>query len=461
MPKDEVLRRIDQKGGIGTGAMVASPARPATQGLGNADMVDGIDASRVPRPNVLLALNSRGKFPASVIEGALADEWRGTCGRIVLGPTTFLTEDIADTQAYIRVQDQFFSEGEYVYLSLGAGVTEIMRIDDGGTEGNGYYQYAVTRAADGGQAFEFEAGTAVVGVGAEDGGYMVDVAMADDGPYRDMFTRESDSATGVVRRLRIGNLKGILGIAETLFGLAIGDLRDGSREYLLATKRGIDFHGGNIIGYDHEKHPCWGIFSRDEVVPGVGSFSAGDAFFGWPGTPDEPRGNLVVEGTAGRIVFRSGLKETMVIDGEAQTLIGLMYIGPPHGPSIQFNGGKEIRVLNADGDEGFVVQAGTESDPNELYIQLGWSDPYSPKIILSTAEGLKVDAEALRGTINTSDVTVDHGGLVGLGDDDHPQYLTEGRHAALADPAALHDPKAHTHTASDVTDFVITGWFYN
>ncbi|MCD6289645.1 MAG: hypothetical protein J7M34_04010, partial [Anaerolineae bacterium] len=237
MPKDEVLRRIDQQGGIGPGATVASPARPATQGLGNADMVDGIDASRVPAPNVLLALNSRGKFPASVIEGALADEWRGSFGRIVIGPTTFLVEDVDDAQAYIRVQDQFFSEGDYAYLSLGAGVTEIMRINDDGTEENGYYQYSVTRAADGDEAFEFESGTAVIGVGAEGGGYMVDVAMDEDGPYRDMFTRESDSATDVARRLRIGNLKGILGIAETLFGLAVGDLRDGSNEYLLATRR--------------------------------------------------------------------------------------------------------------------------------------------------------------------------------------------------------------------------------
>lgn len=422
MPKDEVLRRIDQRGGIGPGATVASPARPATQGLGNADMVDGIDASRVPAPNVLLALNSRGKFPASVIEGALADEWRGTCGRIVLGPTTFLTEDIDDSQAYIRVQDQFFGEGDYVYLSLGAGVTEITRIDDDGIEGNGYYQYSVTRAADGGQAFEFEAGTAVISVGAEGGGYMVNVSVADDGPYRDMFTRESDSATDVVRRLRIGNLKGILGIAETLFGLAVGDLRDGSNQYLLASKRGIDLHGGNAIGYDHEGHPCWGIFSSDMDVPGVGNFSAGDSFFGWPGTPEAPRGNVVIQGSMGRVVFRSGLNEMMVIDGVAQTILGLTYIGSPFGPTISFGGGKEIRARNSDGVDGFVVQAGTKEDPNTLYIQIGWSEPFSPKIVLTNA-GLRVDAEALRGVIDLSQVTIDHGGLVGLGDDDHPQYL--------------------------------------
>jgi hypothetical protein len=33
---------------------------------GNADRVDGLRASRRPRPNTLLALNSKGKFPASV-----------------------------------------------------------------------------------------------------------------------------------------------------------------------------------------------------------------------------------------------------------------------------------------------------------------------------------------------------------------------------------------------------------
>ncbi len=405
MPKDEVLRRIDQRS-PGPGGTVASPARPATQGLGNADMVDGIDASRVPAPNVLLALNARGKFPASVIEGALADEWRGSWGRVVLGPTTFLAEDVNDSQGFIRVQDQFFGTGTYVYLSLGAGVTEIMRIDDDGQARNGYFEYAVTRGADGGPALEFEAGTSVIGVGAAGEGYMVDVAMADDGPYRDMFTRESDSATDVVHRLRIGNLRGILGIAETLFGLAVGDLRDGSREYLLVTRRGIDLRGGNIVGYDHDGNPCWGIFSRDEAIPGVGDFAAGDAFFGWPGTAEAPRGNVVIQGGLGRVVFRTGLRETMVIDGEAQTLLGLMYIGRPLGPAIVLDGGKQIRARNADGVDGFVVRAGTDADPNELFIQIGWPDPYSPKIILTNA-GLRIDAEALQGNLIGAQVSVE------------------------------------------------------
>jgi len=452
MPKDEVLRRIDQRGSAGIGA-IASPARPSVQGLGNADMVDGIDASRVPMPNVLLALNSRAKFPASVIEGlhGFADQYMGSWGRVVIGPTVFLLSDLASADTEIWVSDNWLEEGMYAYMSLGEGVNEIVRIDDDGTADREGYRYSVKRAADGGRAYDFPEGTAVIGVGAEGGGYMVDVSVADDGPYRDMFTRESDSATDVVRRLRIGNLKGILGIAETMFGLAIGDLRDGSREYLLASKFGIDFHGGNAVGYDHERHPCWGIFSRDTAVPGVGSFAAGDSFFGWPGTDQEPRGNVVIQGSAGRIVFRAGQKEVLVIDGEAQTLLGLMYVGTPFGPAIVFDGGKQIRARNADGLDGFVVMAGTKRDPNELYIQIGWSDPYSPKIILSN-DGLWIDVEALRGTINLSNVTIDHGGLVGLADDDHPIYLTVSRHAALSDPADLHDPKTHTHVEADITD---------
>ncbi|MCD6291244.1 MAG: hypothetical protein J7M34_12130, partial [Anaerolineae bacterium] len=134
-------------------------------------------------------------------------------------------------------------------------------------------------------------------------------------------------------------------------------------------------------------------------------------------------GNLVIEGTAGRVVFRSGLQEMMIIDGQAQTILGLMYLGVPFGPTIQFSGGKEIRVANSDDVDAFVVRAGTDEDPNALYIQIGWSEPYSPKIIV-TNDGLFVDAEALRGVVDLSRVTVDHGGLTGLEDDDHPQYMT-------------------------------------
>lgn len=75
--------------------------------------------------------------------------------------------------------------------------------------------------------------------------------------------------------------------------------------------------------------------------------------------------------------------------------------------------------------------------------------------VLDELERLAKEIERLkRAALQVEDPSwggaTDHGDLTGLGDDDHAQYLTSGRHAALS--SDLHDPKAHTHVENDVTD---------
>jgi len=203
--KDELLRRIDQQPAIRSGDVTT-----VIMGGANADMVDGIDAGRVPRPNILLALDANGKFPSRSIPWPSQEAIQGMNGLTVFGPgTSHLMEDIDASQTTIPVYDNVFEANEYIWLKTTLGTEERMKVTAATRVEDGY-DLTVTRAQGGTTAHSFSKGQSVISIGAVGEGYVAVDARGHVGnrPFLDVVQRITDGAatTDELIRVRLGRL---------------------------------------------------------------------------------------------------------------------------------------------------------------------------------------------------------------------------------------------------------------
>jgi hypothetical protein len=151
-----------------------------------------------------------------------------------------------------------------------------------------------------------------------------------------------------------------------------------------------------------------------------------------------------------------------------------------------------IRIKPSTGDSGNVIHEinanGTVAFSGSLHIHAGAHITTTPTATLSWVSGTKffIDADRVKvpaafsvgdvdytwpGTITSGYLyvtassttagtvsigalsSIDHGGLAGLGDDDHTQYLNTSRHAAIVSASDLHYGKAAVSTGAPGTPF--------
>ncbi len=206
--KDEVLRRMDQRRPLRS----ADSSSTVFLALQNVDKVDGFDASDIPRPGVLLALDSNGKFPASVFPSAQGEGAEGMGGLTIFGTgLTYLMEDIDGTENKIKVYHRVFTSGQYVWLKPSFAEDRKGKITSDGQKIEGGWEYTIDWSVDPRGATSFERGQSVIGIGAVGEGYITADARAQysDRPFMDFIERTSDAAWGHRTRTRIGNLDGL------------------------------------------------------------------------------------------------------------------------------------------------------------------------------------------------------------------------------------------------------------
>ena len=208
MAKDDIQRRIDRPRGLRSG----DSSNSVLQALQNVDKVDGFDASDKPSPGKLLALNSRGKFPASVLPSAQGEGAEGFGGLTIFGTgLSYLMEAIDGTEDAIKVYHRVFTTDQYVWLKPSFADDRKGKIGDDGLKIEGGWEYTIDWTVDPRAVTTFERGQSVIGIGADGEGYITADARAQysDRPFMDFIERMSDSAWGHRTRTRIGNLAGL------------------------------------------------------------------------------------------------------------------------------------------------------------------------------------------------------------------------------------------------------------
>jgi len=147
-------------------------------------------------------------------------------GRILVGPTTVLTSDLAAAGTSIIVKHNQMVSGDRVYMEAN-GKVEFMAITSG-PSGGGPYTYTVTRNLDGSGANDWFAGDAVFNTGTTGNGFM-DLYSArgvkagtELGPTIVGNVRNSTTYNDWSSHWAIGNLDGLYGYSGTAFGAAFG-----------------------------------------------------------------------------------------------------------------------------------------------------------------------------------------------------------------------------------------------
>jgi hypothetical protein len=290
-------------------------------------------------------------------------------GRILVGPTTKLTADVAAAATTITVEDNQITIGDTIYLESAPGgvqQVEFMAVTAGPT-GTGPYAYTVTRNLDATGANDWQAGDAVFNTGTTGSGF-IDLysvrgtkASTELGPTIVGNVRNSATFNDWTPRWAIGNLNGLYGYSSNTYGVAMGvptaawvkiDPTDGVRiGHNTTTKIQLDAAGnasftgsvtaasGSIAG--------WTISSTELVAPsgsairsGQTAYDTGTGFFlgNVAGTPKFSIGNsagnkLTWDGSAlaitGTLTSTTGtiggwtLGATSLTSGSGATTVGL------------------------------------------------------------------------------------------------------------------------------------------
>ncbi len=150
-------------------------------------------------------------------------------GRILVGPTTTLTTDLAAATTTISVEHNQMVSGDRVYMEAD-GKVEFMSIDSA-PGGGGPYTYTVTRNLDGTGANDWFAGDAMFNTGTTDDGFIdlysfSGVTSGTVGPTIVGNVRQSATYNDWVEHWAIGNLNGLYGYGVDTYGAAFGDYEE-------------------------------------------------------------------------------------------------------------------------------------------------------------------------------------------------------------------------------------------
>lgn len=148
-------------------------------------------------------------------------------GRILVGPTTVLTADLAAIDTTITVKHNEMANGDRVYLEANGSV-EFMAITSAASGSAGAYTYSVTRNLDGSGANQWYAGDAVFNTGTTGDGF-IDVyslrsvkSATQYGPTIVGNVRNSSTYNDWSEVWAVGNLNGVYGYGADTYGSAFG-----------------------------------------------------------------------------------------------------------------------------------------------------------------------------------------------------------------------------------------------
>lgn len=156
-------------------------------------------------------------------------------GRILVGPTTALTLDLAPATTFICVKHNEMTTNDRVYLEAN-GAVEFLAITSTPTTDHAScnatvtdYHYTVTRNLDGPGADQWYAGDAVFNTGTTNDGF-IDLysvrgvkSASEAGPTIVGNVRTNTGYADWAARWAIGNLNGLYGYGATTYGVAFGD----------------------------------------------------------------------------------------------------------------------------------------------------------------------------------------------------------------------------------------------
>lgn len=148
-------------------------------------------------------------------------------GRILVGPTTTLTSDLASGATSMSVKHNQISSGDRVVLQVNNQVEWIAVTS--GASGSGPYTYNIARNQDGSGANDWTAGDAVFNTGTTGNGFIDLYSVAGiipgstAGPTIVGNARLSGTYSDIEPRWAVGNLNGLYGYGATTYGAAFGD----------------------------------------------------------------------------------------------------------------------------------------------------------------------------------------------------------------------------------------------
>lgn len=166
-------------------------------------------------------------------------------GRILVGPTTYLTRDIGtgDTQIYVR-HNQMVS-GDRAYMEAD-GKVEFLAITSGATAISGTeYRYNVTRNLDGTGANSWYAGDAVFNTGQAGNGFIDLYSLrgvktaSQAGPTIVGNMRNSATFNDWSEAWAIGNLNGLYGYGANTMGVGLGKYQAGQPNIVIDATNGV------------------------------------------------------------------------------------------------------------------------------------------------------------------------------------------------------------------------------
>lgn len=296
-------------------------------------------------------------------------------GRILVGPTTTLTADLASGAGSIVVKHNQMVTGNRVYMEAN-GKVEWMAIGSGPT-GSGPYTYNVTRDLDGSGANDWNAGDAIFNTGTTGNGF-IDIysvrgvrASSEKGPTIVGNVRDGATYSQTSPRWAIGNLDGLYGYGASSYGVAFGKYADNFENVTIDDTNGLRMRR-RVSGVDIVNGQ-WDLSGN--VTLGEVATNQGNAFWNNTNKRLEFRG-----GTAGTVVHAYVDTDGLIKAGGGNVLIGSTGIqvfganlltknASGHSASLQTfaaSGGQTISSLSTD-------LAGTGTNPR-LRLFVGTDD---------------------------------------------------------------------------------------
>lgn len=165
-------------------------------------------------------------------------------GRILVGPTTTLTRDLATGDTTIYVKHNQMVSGDRVYMEAD-GKVEFFAITSGATNTGSDYSYTVTRNLDGSGANQWYAGDAMFNTGQSGNGF-IDLysirgvkTSSQAGPTIVGNVRNSSTFNDWSEAWAIGNLNGLYGYGTNLMGVGLGKYASGHPNVVIDPTNGV------------------------------------------------------------------------------------------------------------------------------------------------------------------------------------------------------------------------------
>lgn len=187
------------------------------------------------------------------VETLVAQETIATIGgRVLVGPTSSLINDLSAGATTIDVKHNSFVNQDVVYMEAN-GKIEFMRITSSYTGITGGYRYSVTRNLDGTGANDWYAGDAVFNTGQTGNGF-IDLysvrgikSSSQYGPTIVGNIRNSSTYNDWSEAWAIGELRGLYGYSSNAYGAGFGKYAANVNNLVIDSTNGIRFRNYDTV----------------------------------------------------------------------------------------------------------------------------------------------------------------------------------------------------------------------